>query len=61
MTEYMDLPTVLFFAAAYFLPAIVAHARRHRQVPAIFVLNLLLGWSVFGWIGALIWAVVRKN
>jgi len=26
---------------------------------AIFLLNLFMGWTVFGWIGALIWAYTR--
>ena len=44
------------FLAIYFIPAIVAWTRRHRQFMAIAVLNVLLGWTVLGWIGALVWA-----
>ena len=40
----------------YFLPAIVASARLHRQTMAIVVLDLLLGWTLLGWIAALVWA-----
>ena len=43
--------------SAYFLPAIVG--RHKRNARAIFALNLLLGWSVLGWIGCLIWALLR--
>jgi hypothetical protein len=45
--------------AAYFLPSIVATARKHRNTTAIFFLNLLLGWSVIGWVGALVWALTN--
>jgi uncharacterized membrane protein YqaE (UPF0057 family) len=45
---------VLFCVAVYFLPTIVGHSKRNAG--AIFVLNLLLGWTVIGWIVALIWA-----
>ena len=38
----------------YFLPAIVASARLHRQTMAIVVLDLLLGWTLLGWIAALV-------
>lgn len=38
----------------YFLPAIIG--RNKRSSGAIFVLNLLAGWSVIGWIVALVWA-----
>ena len=40
----------------YFLPSIVALARSKRDLFAIFLLNLFLGWSVIGWIVALVWA-----
>ncbi len=40
----------------YFLPAIVAECRGHRSAGAVFVLNLLLGWSGLFWIIALVWA-----
>jgi hypothetical protein len=40
----------------YFLPAIVAMVRRHHNEMAIDVLNLLLGWTILGWIAALVWA-----
>ena len=42
--------------AIYFLPAIVANGRHHRNRLAISILNTLAGWTVIGWIGALVWA-----
>lgn len=44
----------------YFIPAIVASKRKHRQMEAIFLLNLLLGWTLVGWAGALVWACVAE-
>jgi hypothetical protein len=40
----------------YFLPSIIALLRSKRDTLAIFLLNFFLGWSVIGWIVALIWA-----
>lgn len=40
----------------YFLPSIIALARSKRDTLAIFLLNLFLGWSIIGWIVALVWA-----
>jgi hypothetical protein len=40
----------------YFLPSIIAMIRSKRDTLAIFLLNLFLGWSVIGWIIALVWA-----
>jgi len=42
----------------YFFPAFVARHKRNRR--AILVVNFFLGWTLLGWIGALIWAMVEK-
>jgi len=49
---------IAFFCAVvlYFAPAIIAHHRRHESTTAIFFVNLLLGWSVIGWIACFAWA-----
>jgi hypothetical protein len=54
----------LIIIALYFLPAIVAAIRHHPNQNAIFIQNLLLGWTIIGWIIALIWAntfVARRD
>jgi ABC-type Na+ efflux pump permease subunit len=43
----------------YFLPSIVG--RRKRNAGAIFVLNLFLGWSLIGWVVAMVWAVAKDD
>jgi len=59
----MHLVAMFFFPffglgfVMYFLPSIIALARNKRDILAIFLLNLFLGWSVIGWIVALVWAV----
>jgi threonine/homoserine/homoserine lactone efflux protein len=47
----------------YFIPALIAFLRGHQSWPAIAILDLLLGWSVIGWIIALIWSLtaVRRE
>lgn len=47
----------IFSLLFYFLPAIVG--RRKRNAGAIFLLNLLLGWTMIGWIVALVWAACK--
>jgi len=51
---------LLFPLAMYFLPSIIALARNKRDTLAIFLLNLFLGWSVIGWIVALVWAAKHE-
>jgi hypothetical protein len=45
--------------AVYFIPTWVAFARNHRQMLAIVILNALLGWTLIGWAGALVWACTK--
>jgi len=41
----------------YFLPSIIALARSKRDITAILLLNFFLGWTMIGWVVALVWAV----
>jgi hypothetical protein len=41
----------------YFLPSIIALARSKRDLAAIVLLNFFLGWTMIGWVVALVWAV----
>jgi hypothetical protein len=45
---------LLFLTLLYFMPTIVGH--NHRNVLSIFLVNFFLGWTVIGWIVAMIWA-----
>jgi len=52
---------VILAVAGYFLPFLVADHRKHNNLPAIFALNLLLGWTIVGWIAAAVWAFSRPT
>jgi hypothetical protein len=41
----------------YLAPAAVAGHRRHRNSTGIFLVNLFFGWTLIGWVVALVWAV----
>jgi len=51
------LPFFGFGFVMYFLPSIIALARNKRDLTAIVLLNFFLGWTMIGWIVALVWAV----
>lgn len=53
------LAWVAVFGVIYLTPTIAAQERRHPQTAAIFALNLLLGWTLLGWVAALVWALSR--
>ena len=54
---FFFFPFVSFSFVMYFLPSIIALMRNKRDIVAIILLNFFLGWSVIGWIVALVWAV----
>jgi Superinfection immunity protein len=51
-----SLGLILLLLVLYFAPAAVAWLRYHPHTAVIFVLNLLLGWTLLGWAGAMVWA-----
>ncbi len=59
-TIFMPL-TFVVGLVVYFVPTIVAGFRNHTQTVAIFALNLFLGWSLLGWVAALVWALLKPN
>jgi len=48
------LPVLLL---AYFTPVLIAVLRKHRFTTAIGLINFLLGWTIVGWMAAIVWAV----
>jgi FtsH-binding integral membrane protein len=46
----------LLILVLYFLPIGIAAMRNHNRQLDIIVVNLWLGWTVIGWLIALVWA-----
>ena len=58
------LMQVLFYlslVALYLLPIYEASKRRHPSIVPISLIDIFLGWTVVGWIAALVWAVRRPE
>jgi T4 superinfection immunity protein len=57
----VHLAIVLFvlsiFCVAYFIPSVIAFSIRKANRFAILGLNLFLGWTVVGWIVAIVWVM----
>jgi hypothetical protein len=47
---------IVFVPALYMLPTIEAAIRKSNNLPAIAAVNFFLGWSLIGWVTALVWA-----
>lgn len=52
---------ILFCVGLYFLPTLIAATKHSARAGAIFAVNFLLGWSVIGWIVALVWALAADK
>lgn len=61
MDLLVGLPFIVLLLLFYFIPAIVAGNNKHSQTGAIFALNLFLGWTLLGWVIALVWACVKSE
>jgi hypothetical protein len=55
----LELLLIVLIFAIYFLPTLIAFLRQHKNSLAIFLLNLLLGWTVLGWVVSLVWSVMK--
>ena len=55
----MEFVVIIALIALYFLPTIIACKQEHKNIPAIAALNILLGWTILGWVGALVWALSK--
>ena len=44
----------------YMLPSLIAYSREHPRRQDILVLNILLGWTLIGWILIFLWASLAQ-
>jgi hypothetical protein len=47
---------VAAMTCGYLIPAVVSSLRRHPDAGSIWLLNILLGWTVIGWL----WVLVKS-
>lgn len=57
--DVLILLMLVFGLLLYFLPTMVAQGR--NRAAAITVVNVFLGWTLLGWVGALAWALSEKK
>ena len=59
----MDSTVAIIFTVSglliYMLPSIVAVGNNRMNTGAICLLNIFLGWTLIGWVGALVWASTK--
>lgn len=55
----MSIVITFLIIVAYFAPSILAWRKRDRM--AITMFNLFLGWTLIGWVIALVWSAMKDK
>ena len=58
---WVAYPLGFILSGIYFLPTLLAEKHRHRNATSIMLINFFLGWTLLGWLGALVWAIYRER
>jgi len=61
MFHFFGFPFFLASVALYFLPTLIGVSRHKTNLVGIFLVNFFLGWSIIGWVIALVWAVSTER
>lgn len=59
LNDFGRLIAYQFFISApalYLLPTYEAWARKHENLTSLVLLNIFLGWTLLGWVVAVVWA-----
>lgn len=60
MEIFTAIVAILVLLTVYLFPWIIALQNNHKDTTAIFLLNLLLGWTFVFWVISLVWAVKKS-
>ncbi len=52
---------LVFIPALYMLPTFEAWLRKHQNLTSIALLNIFLGWTLLGWVAAIVWAFKKQD
>ena len=62
LAAFLLFPGFFVLAIVFsFLPTILAASRHHHNVLGVFLVNFFLGWTVIGWVIALVWALSQPR
>ena len=56
-TNIIMLLAIVFI---YMLPTFIAFGREHPRRQDIAVVNILVGWTLIGWIAVFLWALLTR-
>ena len=56
MLVFLTLLLFVIGTLVFFLPTIIAYDKQCVVLP-VFLINLIAGWTLVGWLVALVWAI----
>lgn len=54
----LNVSGIVFGIIIYMVPTMIAYNKKHNNRLGILIVNILLGWSILGWLGTLLWACI---
>lgn len=55
MDGFLTILILFIIISIYFLPTSIANKKRRKDRFFVFLVNLVIGWTILGWIGCLVW------
>ncbi len=59
--SFIAFTSIFFVPTLYFLPTYEAWRNKQPNLTSIALVNLFLGWSVVGWVVAVVWAFKKPE
>lgn len=54
--QSLGIMAIVFGLALYMLPTVEAYSRKYENAQTVALVNVLLGWTILGWLVAYIWS-----
>jgi hypothetical protein len=55
-----EVIVLILLLLVMFLPTFIARSRNHKHKTVCIWVNLLVGWTIIGWIPLLVWSLMSK-
>ncbi len=52
---------LIFAQFIYYVPTMISMAKKRPDIMKVFVINLLSGWTLFGWVITLVWVLATDS
>lgn len=60
-TKMANIIGIMILLGLYMLPFIIGAIRKVKGITLLFCIDFFLGWTIVGWIIALVWAIFERK